>query len=181
MSIWKTRGLRGSGLEELINITNMKYREKGIALVQKVPTPIKPVEINKLKGQITLAYFEQRSTVDYIGVAQGIPLCFDAKESASNTFNMQNIHEHQYEFMKDFEKQGGVSFIIIYFSKKNIYYYLRFKDITKFYERAKKGIKQSFRFEELNPDFEINMKNGIFVHYLDMVNKDLDKREEIEI
>lgn len=67
MSIWKTRGLRGSGLEELINITNMKYREKGIALVQKVPTPIKPVEINKLKGQITLAYFEQRSTVDYIG------------------------------------------------------------------------------------------------------------------
>lgn len=94
---------------------------------------------------------------------------------------MQNIHEHQYEFMKDFEKQGGVSFIIIYFSKKDIYYYLRFKDITKFYERAKKGIKQSFRFEELNPDFEINMKKGIFVHYLDMVNKDLDKREEIEI
>ena len=29
MGTWKTRGLRGSTLEELINRTNESYREKG--------------------------------------------------------------------------------------------------------------------------------------------------------
>ena len=56
---------------------------------------------------ITLAYFEQKSTVDYIGAVQGIPVCFDAKECDSDTFPLQNIHAHQVQFMEDFEKQEG--------------------------------------------------------------------------
>ena len=31
---WNSRGLRGSMLEEMINLTNEKYRECGLALVQ---------------------------------------------------------------------------------------------------------------------------------------------------
>ena len=69
MPSWNSRGLRGSLLETLINMTNDKYREQGLALVQKVPTPITPVNIND-KGQITLAYFDSKSTVDYIRVVQ---------------------------------------------------------------------------------------------------------------
>lgn len=76
---WNSRGLRGSLLEEMVNLTNEKYRERNLALIQKVPTPITPVEINKKNRQITLAYFDQKSTVDYIGAVQGIPVCFDAK------------------------------------------------------------------------------------------------------
>lgn len=40
MPTWNSRGLRGSTLEELINLTNEKYAEHGLALIQKVPTPI---------------------------------------------------------------------------------------------------------------------------------------------
>ena len=72
MGTWHTRGLRGSGLEDLINHTNDSYREKGLALIQKIPTPITPIEIDKTSRHITLAYFDQKSTVDYIGVVQGI-------------------------------------------------------------------------------------------------------------
>ena len=79
MGTWKTRGLRGSTLEDLINHTNESYREKKLALIQKIPTPITPIEIDKSSRHITLAYFEQKSTVDYIGAVQGIPVCFDAK------------------------------------------------------------------------------------------------------
>ena len=50
MASWKSRGLRGSMLEEMINITNTKYREKGLALIQKVPTPITPIKIDKGPG-----------------------------------------------------------------------------------------------------------------------------------
>lgn len=54
---------------------------------------------------ITLAYFEQKSTVDYIGAVQGIPVCFDAKECNTDTFPLANIHEHQVEFMRCFENR----------------------------------------------------------------------------
>ena len=86
MATWNSRGLRGSGLEDLINRTNESYREKGLALIQKVPTPITPIKIDKDNRHITLAYFDQKSTVDYIGAVQGIPVCFDAKECHTDTF-----------------------------------------------------------------------------------------------
>ena len=105
MATWNSRGLRGSLLEEMINMSNEKYRENHLALIQKVPTPITPITIDKETRHITLAYFDQKSTVDYIGAVQGIPICFDAKECAVDTFSLQNIHPHQVEFMKDFEAQ----------------------------------------------------------------------------
>ena len=43
MATWNSRGLRGSTLEELINRSNEQYREKGLALIQKIPTPITPI------------------------------------------------------------------------------------------------------------------------------------------
>ena len=46
MATWNSRGLRGSFLEELVNMTNDKYRSQKLALVQKVPTPIKPITID---------------------------------------------------------------------------------------------------------------------------------------
>ena len=51
------RGLRGSTLEDLINRTNEKYLESNLALIQKIPTPITPIKIDKEHRHITLAYF----------------------------------------------------------------------------------------------------------------------------
>ena len=113
MGTWNTRGLRGSALEDIINRSNDSYREKKLALIQKVPTPITPISIDKESRHITLAYFDQKSTVDYIGAVQGIPVCFDAKECAVETFPLHNIHPHQIAFMREFEEQGGISFIIL--------------------------------------------------------------------
>ena len=92
MGTWNSRGLRGSTLEDMINHTNDLYREKKLALIQKIPTPITPVSIDKTSRHITLAYFDQKSTVDYIGAIQGVPVCFDAKECAADTFPLQNVH-----------------------------------------------------------------------------------------
>ena len=57
MATWNSRGLRGSTLEELVNRTNEQYAEKNLALIQKIPTPITPVRMDKEHRQITLAYF----------------------------------------------------------------------------------------------------------------------------
>ena len=128
---WNSRGLRGSLLEEQINLTNEKYRISHLALIQKVPTPITPITIDKEHRHITLAYFDQKSTVDYIGAVQGIPVCFDAKECAGDTFALANIHEHQVCFMK----------------------------------------------EELDERYFLSGHKGVYVPYLDMINRDLEERE----
>lgn len=178
MTTWKTRGLRGSTLEDMINRTNEKYRENGLALIQKIPTPITPINIDKETRHITLAYFEQKSTVDYIGAVQGIPVCFDAKECAVDTFTLQNIHEHQVDFMEKFEHQGGIAFFLIYYTHKDVLYYLPFEMLKFFWDRAQNGGRKSFRYEELNPEYIIPKKHGILVPYLEILKKDLYDREE---
>ena len=177
MPTWNSRGLRGSTLEDLLNRTNEKYLEHGLALIQKIPTPITPINIDKASRHITLAYFEQKSTVDYIGAVQGIPVCFDAKECNTETFPLANIHEHQVAFMDAFEKQDGVAFILISFTHRDEFYYLRFKELMKYWERSQEGGRKSFRYEELDADYFLPKISGILVPYLNILQKDLEARD----
>lgn len=177
MATWNSRGLRGSLLEDLINRSNETYLEKGLALIQKIPTPITPIKIDKENRHITLAYFDQKSTVDYIGCVQGVPVCFDAKECTTDTFALQNIHPHQMRFMENFEKQGGVSFLIIYYTGRDEIFYLPFTDVKKFWDRREAGGRKSFRYEELDREYLLHRGHGVLVPYLDGLQKDLLKRD----
>lgn len=176
MPTWNSRGLRGSTLEELINHSNEKYREKRLALIQKIPTPITPINMDKEHRQITLAYFEKKSTVDYIGAVQGIPVCFDAKECNTDSFPLQNIHEHQIVFMEEFEQQGGIAFFIIMYTRKNEIYYVTLRDMMKFWERAHSGGRKSFTYAEIDKDYLIKSSAGVMVHYLESLKHDMETR-----
>ena len=177
MATWNSRGLRGSTLEDFINLSNEKYLSSGLAVIQKIPTPIKPIKIDKDSRHITLAYFDQKSTVDYIGVVQGIPVCFDAKETTVDTFPLTNIHPHQITFMGNFEKQHGISFIILYFSARDEFYYIPFCDIMKFWLRGENGGRKSFTYDEIDKNYQIHGSKGVIVHYLEALQKDISIRE----
>ncbi|WP_026490659.1 Holliday junction resolvase RecU [Butyrivibrio sp. XPD2002] len=177
MATWNSRGLRGQALEELINRTNERYQEEELALIQKIPTPITPIKIEKETRHITLAYFDQKSTVDYIGAVQGIPVCFDAKECSKDTFALENIHPHQVAFMESFEKQDGVAFFLIHFTTRGEFYYLPFRHLKKFWDRALAGGRKSFRYDELDPDYVISNDLEAFIPYLNLLQKDLEQRD----
>ena len=177
MATWNSRGLRGSALEETINQTNEKYMEQKLALINKIPTPITPIRIDKETRQITLAYFEKKSTVDYIGVVQGYPVCFDAKECATDTFSLANLHPHQIEYMKAFEEQGGISFFILFFSKRGDYYYLTLKEALFFLQREETGGPKNLKLEELIISQFIPLKNHLYVEYLKPLQADILSRE----
>ncbi len=176
MGTWNSRGLRGSVLEETINFTIDRLRNSGLAVIQKIPTPITPIEIDKATRHITLAYFDQKSTVDYIGAVQGYPVCFDAKECASDTFPLHNIHPHQVAFMEAFEAQGGLAFLLIYFSERQIYYYMPCREMKFFWDRMENGGRKSFRMEELREDRFFKEKNNL-VPILESMDQDLEERE----
>ncbi len=180
MGTWKSRGLRGSQLESMINHTIEVYREKRLAVIQKVPTPITPINMNRDHSQITLAYFDQKSTVDYIGVVQGVPVCFDAKECARDFWPLANFHPHQLQFMKDFETQGGVSFLVLSFTARNENYYIPSRDAFRFWDRMEQGGRKSFRYDEIDHRYQIRSHQDMLVHFLEQLQLDLDDRARLE-
>lgn len=176
MGYWNTRGLRGSVLEETINVTNELYLSKNMGLIQKIPTPIKPITIDQTKRVITLAYFDQKSTVDYIGIVQGVSICFDAKETTKESLPMANVHEHQIQFMEAFEKQGGVAFLIVYFKRYEQYFYLQFELLKKFYDLACNGGRKSIPYSAFEDAYEITIEGGMYLNYLKGLQKFLDTK-----
>ncbi len=177
MAYWNSRGLRGSDLEEIINFTNAQYRRKGLALFQKIPTPITPVEVDNQKHTITLAYFDQSSTVDYMGVVQGIPVCFDAKETAQKHLPLQNIHEHQLLFMEDFQAQKGIAFLLVYFSAMDEYYFLPIEVLRRYWQAAQTGGRKSIPYAAFERRYEIRRQRNGMLHYLEAIAKYLEATE----
>ena len=177
MGYWNSRGLRGDELEEQINRTNELYSEKGLAVVQKIPTPIKPIRIDSENRTITLAYFEKKSTVDYIGVVQGVAICFDAKETTKNFLPISNIHAHQVAFMDTFSQQGGIAFLIVYFKKYDEYFFLPISELKPFYEAAQKGGRKSIPYEKFNPNYKIPIEGGLYIHYLKVLEQYMRETE----
>ncbi|MCL2604069.1 MAG: Holliday junction resolvase RecU [Defluviitaleaceae bacterium] len=172
---WTTRGLRGSLFEELIEMTNQLYRQKGLALIQKVPTPITPVAVDNKARTITGAFFDKKSTVDFIGAAQGLPICFDAKETRQLNLPLRNIHDHQVEFMEDFRKQGGAAFLLVHFHVKGEMYLLPSETIVAAKEREKKGERKSIPYADFDRDLIVHNRGGFPVHYLEAINAYLSK------
>ena len=127
---------RGMGLENILNQTNELYRLQKRAVIHKKPTPIQVVKVNypaRSAAQITEAYFRHASTTDYNGVYKGRYIDFEAKETKNKTsFPLKNIHEHQLEHMKECCEQGGIAFVIFYFSSLKEYYLLEYKWIEQF-------------------------------------------------
>jgi len=170
MGYWNTRGLRGSTFEEMINLTNDYYFEKGLAVIQKVPTPITPVELDKTNGNITLAYFEKKSTVDYIGAVQGIPVCFDAKETTRSCLPLQNIHRHQVEFMGSFQRQQGLAFFLVSFLRTREMFYLPFDTVYEYWLAAGRGGRKSVPYGAFDRALTIRQDGPCLAHYLEAIN-----------
>ena len=161
---------RGMSLEEDINLSNEYYRDNGIALIHKRPTPINIVKVDYSKGaRITDAYFEKQSTTDYNGVYKGNYIDFEAKNTKSTTaFPLSNVSEHQIVHLKNVLMHGGIAFFIISFQMKNEIYLLDAKFVIEFYEH---GTRKSI-------PYEVFKKEGILIrqdytprlHYIEAVD-----------
>ena len=100
----------------------------------------------------------------------------DAKECAVDTFPLQNIHPHQVDFMGAFEEQGGISFLLIYYSHRQECYYLRYTEMMRYWNRMKDGGQKNFKYAELDSDYFVPSGGGVALHYLVNLQKDLEER-----
>lgn len=136
---------RGRNLETYIEQSIERYSLLEIAEIERVPTPIGIDKVDSKTNKITAAFFERKSTVDFIGIAQGKFIAFDAKQTEDpNKLPLSNIHEHQYTKLRKYLLQGGISFILVHFQAHHETYILRHSDLSYWWEQGAKSIPYHF-------------------------------------
>lgn len=161
---------RGMMLENDINQSNKYYLDHNIALIYKKPTPIKVVKVEYPKNVIKEAYFNEPSTLDYNGIYKGKYLEFDAKETQSTTsFPISNIHKHQLEHMKKVIYFGGITFLIVRFTKINETYILLGNDLFNFIEN---NDRKSIPIDYFRKNgFLVELKYSPRLDYISIIDK----------
>uniref|UniRef100_UPI00006835C0 Penicillin-binding protein-related factor A n=1 Tax=Geobacillus stearothermophilus TaxID=1422 RepID=UPI00006835C0 len=144
---------RGMTLEDDLNATNEYYRERGIAVIHKKPTPVQIVRVDYPKRSaavITEAYFRQASTTDYNGVYRGKYIDFEAKETKNKTaFPLKNFHAHQIRHMEQVVAHGGICFAILRFSLLNETYLLDASHLIAWWNKQEAGGRKSIPKQEI--------------------------------
>lgn len=172
--MWSKRGLRGSALEDLLTYTHEYYHQLQLCRIDKISTPIKVVEIDS-KGMIQKGFFEKKSTIDFIGIAQGVFIAFDAKETHLKSLPLSNIHSHQVEYMKAIHQQGGLTFIIAHFKFNDSFYLIPYETLIQYFEHEK---RKSIPFSALDSRLEIfRSRGGSVLNYLETLNTYLKIKE----
>ena len=69
-----------------------------------------------------------------------------------------------------------IAFIILMYTGKDECYYIPFRDIEKFSERAKNGGRKSFRYDEVDKSYLIKQTGGVPLHFLEQLQMDLSSR-----
>ena len=162
---------RGMNLENDINLSNEYYRNNGIALIYKRPTPINIVKVDYSKGaRIIDAYFEKQSTTDYNGVYKGKYIDFEAKSTLNkSSFPLHNIYLHQIEHLENVIASGGIAFFIIEFVAHKEVYLVDAKDIIDYYRHGeRKSIPYNYIKERC---YLIEQAFSPRLKYIDVVEK----------
>jgi recombination protein U len=135
---------RGMLFESLINETIQKLEVKGMAYFKKRYTPIK---IDKKVGDEYRAYFYSKAAIDYYGCYRGRFFAFEAKEVGGEKFPLSNLREEQFNEMKTIASLGGNVFLLIYFSRKNAIFLLKYDELFDLFSMKKSSVKFDYATE----------------------------------
>ena len=160
-------GNRGMDLEEKLENLHKEYKYTEKAVVQKIPTPVKV--LNMAGGKIRNGYYAEKSTVDYLGTYQGRAIAFEAKETSVETrFDLSNMKDHQFYFLDHWQNQGAISFVIVSFTSLNEIYYMPFELLDKYWMQMEAGGRKSIPYSEIaKEEYEL----GNDVDYIDIIER----------
>lgn len=169
-------GKRGMALENMVELSNKTYKNKGMALIDKVPTPW-VVNRNKRTGKVFNAFPQKKGTVDFVGVSHGRSIAFEAKSTKQRTrFDLSNIQQHQVDYLLKHQDQGGISFFIIRFDKYDEVYYLTIDQLIGWWDNQFKGGRKSIPYDWFVENVDlIKSKNGVLLDYLSNCKLDLSE------
>lgn len=164
---------RGQYLEEWIEQANRVYLRKDKAIITKIPTPWKvqrKYSPYTKTYQISNAFPQAKSTVDFGGTASFQSIWFDVKTTKNKTnFPLANIHRHQIEYLQSVAKQGGKAFFLIHSEHLKKTWLLW---IDQFFEFTGETKRKSIPFKWFGTHCEeVPKGQGIILDYLPLVLK----------
>lgn len=136
----------GMGFESDITKTCEYYREKNLCAIYKRPTPIKVVKMSKTHpGRIEEAYFEEKSTTDYVGIYKGKYIDFECKETIHDSVPYHMIREQQFHHLEQISDMGGIGFFLVSFKTVQEVYLMPCRIILKeIKDKKHPGFKREF-------------------------------------
>lgn len=162
-------GNRGKAFEDLLDYTNLIYKNKGIALINKRPTPVRILRTRG--GRITQATFDTKSTVDYDGIYQGRSIVFEAKSTKGKSLPLSNITSEQIEYLEDAEKHGAISFLIVNMKELDKTYLISNEIVQEYVGNSFRGGRKSIPIKTMeNKCIEVKSSEGVPVNYIKALN-----------
>lgn len=126
-------------METIINQTKEYYLKNNICLIHKknLDVTFRSVDLNDKKLKLNEARIKTKSSVDYYGVYQGKFLAFEAKSTEEDFLPINNIKNHQIEYLNIVEKYKGISFWIIFFKNPGNFIFIKHKDFVQILKNKK--------------------------------------------
>lgn len=163
---------RGMSLESYIDFANLLYLQKDIAVINKRPTPIKVIRMNK--NRITDGVYEKPSTVDYDGTYREKSIVFEAKSTQELTrFPLSNVEDHQADYLERCHRHGAICFLLIEFAAHRTVYLLPYDSFRHYWQARKPGTRgtQSIPLADLEVNAYEVESGRVGLDYLKVVDR----------
>lgn len=111
---------KGKHFEERLDASFAHYRERGWAIVEKTPEPMRPTK--SLGNGKFIAYFEKKAQPDYKGTLKGgRTVMFEAKFTSADRMEQSRVLQGQAEYMERHQSLGARCFVLAGFGSGEVY------------------------------------------------------------
>ena len=111
---------RGTALEQYIKYANDRYRQRGLAFIEKQNTEFIP--IRNSRGQVVNVKVEHKATFDFMGRYKNYPIAIEAKNTNTDTIRWDAVQPNQARDLDDFSSQPGtIALVLVSFNLEHFY------------------------------------------------------------
>ena len=103
---------QGKHFEEYIDLSLRYYEQRGEAVVEKTPEPMRPTK--DLGNGKFIAYYEKAAQPDYKGTLKGgRAVVFEAKHTDDDRIEFNRLTKEQRDDLEHHHKLGAVAFVLV--------------------------------------------------------------------
>ena len=111
---------KGKHFEVRLDASFAYYRDRGYAIIEKTPEPMRPTK-NLGNGKF-IAFFEKKAQPDYKGTIKGgRTVMFEAKFTAKDRMEQDRVEREQGEYLDRHERLGARCYVLDGFGSGEVY------------------------------------------------------------
>ena len=111
---------QGRRFEERLDDSFAYYADRGFAIVEKTPEPMRPTK--SLGNGKFIAFFEKKAQPDYKGTIKGgRTVLFEAKFTSTDRMTQDRVGRDQSEYLSRYQRLGARCYVVVGFASGDVY------------------------------------------------------------